>query len=218
MNSNLISYRNRIFFLKEFLEVDNLGDYIGSYLGEDFRRVHEEGIITPYIENLMKESAAFKYQKQGREDIEILRELIYSRCVEHYLMAYFGDLALCGSDKDCILTKYSTHFPDLKSKDGNYYEVVCCSFGQFSFRNYITITESKLNYLCDFSSKNKTYLLLVDIMYCRYWKIEILPNFEGTPINSTENKLNHIIKIPINEIEPMDFERSSPNGYIYNYK
>lgn len=181
-----IKLRNRKFYLKQFLEVEDLGAYIEKYMGIDFRIAYEDGVITPYVEQLIQESGSFQHSTDTREDIVKVREIIFSRCVEHYLIDYFGGLTLCGSDKDSIITRTSTRFPDLRRGKGAFYEVVNCTEGQYEERGSIYISKKKLDYLCDLTRQYKITILAVDVNYRKYWEVDLTPDIEDLPLGSEE--------------------------------
>lgn len=168
--------------IEEFVG-ENLYDYIEKKIGLDWRKVIEEKEITPFIQNLMDESLYFEYQLRDRETIDVLSQLVFSRCIEFRLLdKWKGKAILTGTDKDQLITKFSSHYPDIREISGNYfYEVVTTYNGQFMLNSKIYIGKEKMDYLVNFAKSHNLFLVGVDVLAKGYFFVPIKNSYEKMP-------------------------------------
>lgn len=154
---------------------EELEEFVEKNLGMDWKMVLR-GEITPYVQKLIDQSFYFDFQKQGRDDLEFLRELIYSRCIELKIADNWCDrLVLDGSDKDCLITRYVNHRSDFKEIDkNNYYEVVSNYNGHFKHLQSLYLPARKAEALMKNAKKNHQYVIAVDVMFKVYYIVPIL--------------------------------------------
>lgn len=161
---------------------EELKGFVENNIGIDFRKILE-GEITPYVQKLINQSFYYEFQKGNRTDLEFVRELIYSRCVELKLAQNWGDvLLLDGSDKDCLITRYTNHRSDFKVLHRNeYYEVVSCYSGHFGHLHSLYLSSGKMEALMNNAKKNIQYLIAVDVMFQEYYILEIRSDIDEMP-------------------------------------
>lgn len=148
MTQKQIHKRNKRIFTELFIGED-IEKFTEEHLGIDYRKALQEE-LTPYIKYLIEQSWYFESQKKGRTDLEVVQELIYSRCIELALLEKWkGKLILNGSDKDNLITRFATHQPDFwEIGTNNYYEVVSTYNGLFVNRECVYLAKGKLLSLC----------------------------------------------------------------------
>lgn len=154
---------------------EELEEFVEKNLGLDWKQALR-GEITPYVQKLIDQSFYFDFQKQGREDLEFIKELIYSRCIELKISNnWCNRLVLDGSDKDCLITRYVSHRSDFKEFDkNNYYEVVSNYNGHFKHVQSLYLPARKAEALMKNAKKNHQYVIAVDVMFKVYYIVPIL--------------------------------------------
>lgn len=160
---------------------ENITDYVEKKLGIDYRIAIEEKRLTAYIRGLIDSSQYFQTQLKGREKVDVVNQLICSRVIEHRLLdKWKGKVRLNGSDKDKLITEYSSYLPDLKEVAGsNYYEVISTFNGNFVLNSTLFVRDGKLNYLMEFAKTHKVYIVAVDVLAKTYCFIPIKPDIEA---------------------------------------
>lgn len=168
MTQKQIHERNKRIFTELFLGED-IESFTETHLGIDYRKALQ-GELTPYIKYLISQSLYFESQKNGRTDLHVVQELVYSRCIELALLEKWkGKLILNGSDKDNLITRFATNQPDLwEIGTNNHYEVISTYGGLFLNKEFVYLTKGKLYNLCRNASTSNQFLILVDVMYQRY--------------------------------------------------
>lgn len=195
MNRDEVLCQNKHFIIESFIGED-VYDYIEKNLGIDWRIAYEEERLTPYIENLLEASKYLGNQLKSRNNIDIVKELICSRVIEMRLIEKWKDSEVClnGSDKDKLITEYSSYAPDLRQRrTDNYFEVISNYSGKFISNQYMYVRQDKINYLMEFANYHTVYIVAVDVLYKKYTFIPInsktkfkhmeRPNFYGVTID-----------------------------------
>lgn len=180
--------------VESFVGQELLG-FVERRIGIDFRKALE-GEITPYVQSLIDKSIYFESQKAGRTDLQLIKELIYSRCIEFRLLDKWKErnVVLNGSDKDCLITLLSSNNPDMwEMGTDNYYEVVGCHNGFCINQERYVMGKAKMMKLCENAKKHNQYLVVVDVLYHKYCFLPLREN--------------------VNE---MDYVELSPFGSGYN--
>lgn len=147
--------------------------YVRDNIGMDYAYLLEYNELTPYLEKKIRDSNTFKNITNSRSDIQLCKELVYSRTVENRILDYFNkDVVLCGTDKDSIISSYATHFPDMYSISYNYYIENIMSFSSAFIRKMtIFLPRKKFEYLQNFSADRKVCLFVYDIAYKVFFTI-----------------------------------------------
>lgn len=173
MTTRQILERNKRIFTELFIKED-LDTFVERHLGIDYK-LALQGTLTPYIQYLISQSFYFEGQKSGRTDLELVKELIYSRCVELRLLEKWGrGIVFNGSDKDNLITKFASNRADLwEIGTNNYYEVMSTYVGMFHNKESVFITKGKMENLCHYAATTNQYLIAVDVMFQRYCFVKI---------------------------------------------
>lgn len=174
-----IDERVKFSIVEAFVE-EELLSFVEENLGIDWRIVLEEEKITPYIQRLIDQSFYFEFQKNGRTELEFVKELIYSRCIELKLKKTWGDLLIFnGSDKDCLITQFTNTRSDFRMLNSNsYFEVISNYNGHFSQSKSFYLSTGKMEALMVNASKNLQYVLAVDVLFKSYYIVEIRSDLE----------------------------------------
>lgn len=186
--------------LCKFQSVENfvgteLLTFVEQRIGIDFRKALE-GEITPYVQNLINNSYYFNTQKGNRTDLQMVKELVYSRCVEMRLLEKWKEkmIVLNGSDKDCLITRYATNASDMwEIGTSNYYEVISTYKGYCLNSENLYIGKGKMQRLCEHAKNNNQYLVVVDVLFRKYCFIPLRGNIyemdyvEVSPLGSGYN-------------------------------
>jgi len=186
--------------LCKFQTVENfvgkeLYGFVEERLGIDFRKALE-GEITPYVQNLIDNSYYFDVQKGSRTDLQMVKELVYSRCVELRLLEKWKKqmVVLNGSDKDCLITRYASNASDMwEVGTSNYYEIMSTYKGYCLNSENLYISKGKLQKLSEHAKNSIQYLVVVDVLFRKYCFIPVRGN-----------------------ISEMDYVEPSPLGNGYN--
>lgn len=163
--------------VENFVGEELLG-FVEEKLGIDFRKVLE-GELTPYVQNLIDNSSYFNVQKGNRTDLQMVKELIYSRCVELRLLEKWKKqmVVLNGSDKECLITRYATNASDMwEVGTANYYEVMSTYTGYCLNTEKLFIGKGKMQKLCEHAKISNQYLLVVDVLFRRYCFVPLRGN------------------------------------------
>ncbi len=190
---------------------ENIYDYIERKLGIDWRIAVEEKRITPYVQRLIDNSKYFSSQLKGRTNEEVIEQIVFSRCIELRLIEKWQNtVRLNGSDRDLLITEYSSYQPDLKERDSDYYyEIVCTYNGQFVLNGSVFIKEAKFNYLMEFSKIHNVFIVAVDVLSQKYCFI---------PINSELCEMPYITEAPVTgrqiDVRNIDWFSLSESDFI----
>lgn len=159
---------------------EELESFVEKNLGMDWKEALK-GEITPYVQKLIDQSFYFEYQKQGRNDLDFIKELVYSRCIELKIADnWCNRLILDGSDKDCLITRFVNHRSDFREYEtNNYYEVVSNYNGHFKHLQSLYLPAKKMEALMNNAKKNQQYVIAVDVMFKVYYMIPILDDVEA---------------------------------------
>lgn len=163
--------------VENFVEKELLS-FVEEKLGIDFRKALE-GELTPYVQNLIDNSFYFNAQKGCRTDLQMVKELIYSRCVELRLIEKWKRqmVVLNGSDRDCLITRYATNASDLwEVGTSNYYEVISTYKGYCLNNENLYIGKGKMQKLCEHAKTSNQYLVVVDVLFKRYCFVPVREN------------------------------------------
>lgn len=172
---------------------------VEEFIGEDLEKFVEEnlgidwvqavrGTLTPYIKKLIKRSLYFNHQKKGRTDLQLVQEIIFSRCIELKLISEFADrVVLHGSDKENLITRIANNNPDFwEVGTNNFFEVVSNYHGLFVNKENFYISKNKVLNLCSDARYMTIYLLAVDVLYKSYCFVKVLPDMEEMKYISEE--------------------------------
>lgn len=178
MNSKEINEQFKLRVVEAFIGEDII-PFVERNLGIDWCRALE-GEITPYVRMLIDKSFYFDAQRRDRSEIQFIKELIYSRCIELKLIeSWFYRLTLAGSDKDCLITTYSNNNSDFwEINTNNYIEVISTYTGSFISRQLIYIPQKKFEHLCESAKTHNQYILAVDVLHKSYAFVPILADVE----------------------------------------
>lgn len=177
---------------------ENIYEYTELKLGLDYRVALEENRLTSYIKNLISESKYFGLQSKGRDEIELVNQLICSRLIECRLLEkWAGKVKLNGTDKDKLITEFSTYLPDLKEScydtSDYYYEVISTFNNTFVLNHTLYVREGKINYLREFSKTHNVYIVAVDVLAQMYCFIPVTPDFDtNTNVKKSSSYGYHI--------------------------
>ena len=190
MTQKQILERNKRIFTELFIGADIM-DYTEQHLGIDYR-IALQGELTPYIKYLISQSWYFDTQKGERSDLQMVQELIYSRCIELYLLEKWGGkLVLNGSDKDSLITRFATNQSDMwEFGSNNYYEVISTYGGTFINKGYVFISKPKFENLRKSASTVNQYIIAVDVMYQKYCFL---------PINADIHLMKYAKELPLKD-------------------
>lgn len=178
MNSKELNEKFKLRVVEAFIGED-LMPFVERNLGIDWCKALE-GEITPYVRGLIDKSYYFDFQRRDRTEIQFIKELIYSRCIELKLIeSNFFRLTLNGSDKDCLITTISTNASDFHEiNTSNYIEVISTYNGSFISRELLYVPKSKFENLCESAKKHNQYILAVDVLHKSYCFVPILEDAE----------------------------------------
>lgn len=179
---------------------ENIYDYIERKLGIDWRIAVEEKRITPYVQRLIDKSKYFSAQLKGRTQEEGVTQLVFSRCIEHRLLEKWqGEAHLNGSDRDILITEYSSYRPDIKERNCDYYyEIISTYNGQFILNSAVFVRKPKFDYLMDFAKRHNVFIVAVDVLSQEYCFIPIksrlgdMPYVSEAPVTGIQIDLNNM--------------------------
>lgn len=201
MTEKEIIIRNREFFLTELVGED-LYQFAYKNIGIDYA-LALEGEISPYISKLISRSHYFYNQIGKRTEIEILRELVYSRIVENVLMREYPTMELSGTDSENLITNVSNYFPDFRSSiDGTLYEVIS-SYTYYKEYNHQFIRKGKMDYLMKLSANKRVYLIFVDVNFKRMMLIKVEPSIKKMDVDVVETEQGYTINLPYSKWFPI---------------
>ena len=166
---------------------EGIYNFVERNLGIDWRILLEEKRITPYIQKLIDNSKYLGFQLNGRTEIEAISQLIYSRCIElRLIQKWDGKVKLNGTDRELLITEYSSYRPDCREVDCDYYyEIISTYNGQFILNHFLYVREEKIKFLCDFAKSHHIFIVCVDVLSKKYCFVPVKQDLEDMDNAST---------------------------------